>query len=200
MWLSLTPKGVTAFPITQGNRGAMTANVDIARGLFKLDADTIGQRIREGRTARGMTQLQVGKACGLSQNSVMKIETGRSENSRFVTDIWAHLAFDIAELSDVYLPKSEDEQALLRNGLVQVNPLPRKAHLLKKVTYELVHMPEVGTGVGMMITWTVRNGAMLSAVMDRSMVPEAAAEFARLARELGFDLKTPAQTESPEEP
>src|SRR5262249_10126542 len=40
---------------------------------LKLDPATIGERVRERRIERGLSQKQIAAACGLSQNSVGKI-------------------------------------------------------------------------------------------------------------------------------
>ena len=75
----------------------MNAPTDLVKTtVFKLDAETIGARIRARRKQRRETQLQVGKACGVSQNGVMKIEHGQTENSRFVTAIWSYLGIAMA--------------------------------------------------------------------------------------------------------
>jgi transcriptional regulator with XRE-family HTH domain len=139
---------------------------------FKLDTATIGRRIKERRLERGETQQAIGKACGLSQNSMMKIEKGATQNSRFVTKIWAYLDLDLVELSDVY--RSEAQPA--NNDQIEVSVL-RKAHLIKAVKYEVVRLP--GAGSGILITWTAKNGVTLSGVMDRSMIAEAVTEFRR---------------------
>jgi transcriptional regulator with XRE-family HTH domain len=150
---------------------------------LKLDPGTIGRRIRERRLARNETQEAVGKACGLSQNSVMKIERGQTENSRHLTQIWAYLGLDLAELSDVY--RSVDRQ-LAVNDQIEVS-VRRKAHLIAAIRYEVVRLPEAGSGLGILITWTARNGATIAGVLDRAMIAEVAPEFLRCARELGID-------------
>jgi transcriptional regulator with XRE-family HTH domain len=154
--------------------------------VLKLDPATIGRRIRTRRLARNETQETVGKACGLSQNSVMKIERGQTENSRFVTQIWAYLGLDLAELSDIY--RVIDKQLAI-NDQVDVS-VQRKAHLIAGIRYEVVQLPQADSS-GILITWTARNGATIAGVLDRSMIAQAAAEFAHCARELGIDPTKP---------
>jgi transcriptional regulator with XRE-family HTH domain len=149
---------------------------------LKLDPATIGRRIRERRVERGETQEIIGKACGLSQNSVMKIERGQTENSRFVTQIWAYLGLDLAELSDLY--RVVDKQLAI-NEQIEVS-VQRKAHLIAAVRYEVVRLPQADSS-GILITWTAKNGATIAGVLDRSMIAGAASEFLRCARELGID-------------
>jgi transcriptional regulator with XRE-family HTH domain len=150
---------------------------------FKLDPSTIGRRIKERRLERNETQEAVGKACGLSQNSVMKIEKGATENSRFVTQVWAYLGLDLGELSDLY----RSEAQLANNDQIEVSVL-RKVHLIRAVKYEAVRIPDAGSGSGILVTWTAKNGATIAGVIDRTMIAEAAAEFFRCAHELGIDL------------
>jgi transcriptional regulator with XRE-family HTH domain len=150
---------------------------------FKLDAATIGRRIRERRLERGESQEAVGKACGVSQNGIMKLERGLIENSRFTTLVWAHLGLDLAELSDLY--RGGNERQLLLNDRIEVSA-PRKAHLVKELFHEVVRMPGVGSESGVLITLTALNGAKISAVVDRAMVAEQVRQLLGCARELGI--------------
>jgi transcriptional regulator with XRE-family HTH domain len=145
---------------------------------FKLDTATIGRRIKERRLERGETQQAIGKACGLSQNSMMKIEKGATQNSRFVTKIWAYLGLNLVELSDLY--RSEAQPA--NNDQIEVSVL-RKTHLIKAIKYEIVRLEGVG-GKTILITCIAKNGTIFAGAMDRSMIVEAVAEFHRYAQAL----------------
>jgi len=153
---------------------------------LKLDPSTIGERVRERRTERGLSQKQLANACGLSQNSVGKIEQGRTENSRFISQIWAYLGLDLAELNPVY---EATGTAPAQNSFTEVQvSLVRKVRMIRQISYEVVRMPDTGSGQGVLITWITNNGASTSAVLDQVMIPDAAREFFRCAQELGIDL------------
>src|SRR5262252_22073 len=154
---------------------------------LKLDAAEIGRRVRARRIERKQSQEDVAAACGLSQNSVGKIEQGRTENSRFISQIWAYLGLDLTELSDHYASEQNRARGNEQFTMVEVNLL-RKVRLIKHITYEVVRMPETGSGHGILITWITNNGASTSAVLDQAMIAPAAREVFRCARELGIDL------------
>jgi transcriptional regulator with XRE-family HTH domain len=155
---------------------------------LKLDAAEIGRRVKTRRIERNLSQEDVAAACGLSQNSVGKIEQGRTENSRFITQIWAYLGLDLGELSDLYSPpKPLSAAGNEQLTMIEVSLL-RKVHLIKEITYEVVRMPDVGSGHGILISWIAKNGASISAVLDQAMISQASAQFFRCARELGIDL------------
>lgn len=52
---------------------------------------SIGDRIREARTAKGMSQAELAKKIGLSQGTIGHIEAGRNEGSRHLALIAAAL-------------------------------------------------------------------------------------------------------------
>ena len=158
---------------------------------LKLDAAEIGRRVKARRLERKQSQEDVAAACGLSQNSVGKIEQGRTENSRFISQIWAYLGLDLGELNAVYDTAAATPMQENNFTEVQVN-LVRKVRMIRHITYEVVRMPdnETTSGQGVLITWITSNGASISAVLDRAMIAPAAREFFRCARELGIDLTT----------
>lgn|SRR5262245_35451342 len=156
----------------------------------KLTPAEIGRRIKARRIKRGLSQKQLAQACGLSQNSVGKIELGRTENSRFIAQIWAYLGLDLAELSDVFHGNVEGiDVEWSTNNQIEAQLL-RKTHLLKSITYEVAKF-HGESGRGILITWTARNGATISSLMDRPMILDTCPEFFRCVRELGIDLATP---------
>lgn len=52
---------------------------------------TIGQRIREARKAKQMTQADLAKKVGLSQGAIGHLEAGRNDNSMHLVQIAAAL-------------------------------------------------------------------------------------------------------------
>lgn len=55
---------------------------------------TIGQRLRQARTARNMTQTQLAQASGVSQSDISKLERGDSNASRGIARLAKALAVD----------------------------------------------------------------------------------------------------------
>jgi len=156
--------------------------------VLKLSPAEIGQRIAAKRRERGLSQQSVGKACGLSQNSVRKIEQGQVEVSRFVPVIWQHLGLDMSDLTgevgaSLKTPQYHHD---LSTGDVEVIT---QAFLVENTTLQWVNVPSLG-GKRMMITWQLKNGARVSGLFDRQMVMKAA----RLALEIvGDDDPRPDQ-------
>jgi len=140
--------------------------------VLKLSPAEIGQRIAAKRRERGLSQQSVGKACGLSQNSVRKIEQGQVEVSRFVPAIWQHLGLDMSHLTgDAGLLRTPQHHDLsLSAGDVEVIT---QAFLVENTTLQWVNVPSLG-GKRMMITWQLKNGARVSGLFDHQMVVKAA--------------------------
>jgi transcriptional regulator with XRE-family HTH domain len=157
---------------------------------FKLDPIAIGERIQARRLERGESQKDVGKACGLSQNSVMKIERGRTENSRFIAAIWTHLGLDLTELSDIYQqqrPLSRRSARDPHTGFATVEvTVPREIMELVQISYETVKLPASGRK-GILITWIGRDGATACGLMDQSMVPDAEEGWREMREQLAAD-------------
>lgn len=163
---------------------APAASSALRLDFFKLDPSAIGRRIKTQRLARQLTQLQVGRACGLSQNSVMKIERGQTETSRFIPRIWSYLGLNLTDLSDIYA--GEQRSTTLPAPDVEI-ARRSKALLISEISYEDVELPDAGSGKGILITWTMRNGATVAGVMDATMLEKSVVAFVAAVRRLGID-------------
>jgi transcriptional regulator with XRE-family HTH domain len=58
----------------------------------------MGERIRMARKARGLSQAGLGKAVGISQPAVRKIESGKTVRSRYLQDVADYLGIEHAEV------------------------------------------------------------------------------------------------------
>jgi transcriptional regulator with XRE-family HTH domain len=63
-----------------------------------MDAKTIGERIRALRAARNLTQVQLAKLLGTSQQNLARWETGTDIPARVIPDIAAALKVPVAKL------------------------------------------------------------------------------------------------------
>jgi len=144
---------------------------------FKLTPAEIGERLIARRKERGLSQMAIAKACGLSQNSVAKIERGQFENSRFIPVIWEYLGLDRNELL-------KDE-----NGAKTIVERPKTdAYLIDRITYEEVLIPSENTD-GIMVTWHLRDGKKLRGVVDRSLLQQAIPQALEVFRKFGLGEK-----------
>lgn len=48
---------------------------------------TVGERLRQAREARGLTQLELAKRCGVDRTYIANIETGRSTRPEHMAEI-----------------------------------------------------------------------------------------------------------------
>ncbi|HZP68355.1 MAG TPA: LexA family transcriptional regulator [Pseudolabrys sp.] len=60
--------------------------------------ESVGERVKALRVARGWSQAQLAKASGVSQPAIKKIEGGQTVKSRFLPDIARALGCDLAEI------------------------------------------------------------------------------------------------------
>lgn len=66
----------------RSRKGQTTARVDkaLADNMKKNTRGEFGRRLREIRTERGMTQVQIATALGITKNAITNWETGDSQS------------------------------------------------------------------------------------------------------------------------
>ncbi len=85
----------------------------------KSDPKVIGQRIREAREARGMTQAQLAGVVGTSQQTVEKIELGKVQRSSYIYPIYDALGLTGAPIAN-YDPAPRDGEVDTRGEVFRI--------------------------------------------------------------------------------
>jgi transcriptional regulator with XRE-family HTH domain len=70
--------------------------------------ETIGTKIRTRREQLKMSQAELARTVGVSQASIQKIESGETENSRYIPKLWARLGLPLRELDPIFPEQERD--------------------------------------------------------------------------------------------
>lgn len=87
-----------------------------------MNAQTIGQRIKQFRLARGLSQRALARAVGMSNGAIQMIETGARPNPSYETikAVARALNVTLVDLDPDLDPNSLGAQAPARNLLIEV--------------------------------------------------------------------------------
>lgn len=88
------------------------------------DGMTLGERIREEREKRGLSQADLGRRVGISQVTVNKIETGKTVKSKWLPELMSVLSIPFTgSLPEAPVEGAVEDLALLRQTLPQDIPV-----------------------------------------------------------------------------
>jgi transcriptional regulator with XRE-family HTH domain len=164
----------------------------------EVDAVNVGKVLRKRRIAKKLSQEQLAKACGLSQNTLMKIENGQTVHSRFIWTLAVYLGISLEELNEIYgtiVPPDIATQSVAvettnENDIAEIRQVnPTKARLIHAISYQVVDIVKGGSGRGLLISWTFKNGANVTGVLDATMLAETGAAALACYEELGIKIK-----------
>lgn len=90
--------------------------------------DTLAQRVKNTRRSKGLTQLELGKQIGVSQNAIQKIENGDTKDPRNILQLSQVLGVDPNWLqfgssnSGVMISKSKLSHSPVTNNIGSTPP------------------------------------------------------------------------------
>ncbi|GAA0771750.1 XRE family transcriptional regulator [Clostridium subterminale] len=90
---------------------------------------TVGERIKQGRNAKGMTQKQLAKKLGVSENYINDVENGRKVvEEKFIERVGKVLGGDLAEMTTLfdniaYEERKSSEASTKSQGIVKNNKI-----------------------------------------------------------------------------
>jgi transcriptional regulator with XRE-family HTH domain len=88
---------------------------------------TVGERIKQGRNTKGMTQKQLSKKLGVSENYINDVENGRKVvEEKFIERVGKVLGGDLAEMTTLfdniaYEERKSSESSLKTRGTAKAN-------------------------------------------------------------------------------
>ncbi len=78
---------------------------------------TVGERIKQGRNAKGMTQKQLAKKLGVSENYINDVENGRKVvEEKFIERVGKVLGGDLAEMTTLFDSIAYEERKVAESG------------------------------------------------------------------------------------
>src|SRR5579883_1625083 len=80
---------------------------------------TIGEKIRDARERKGLSQTALARRVGISQPSLVKIEDGRTKNPSKLIEIAAELDIPLIELRTELSTRLQNGESIKPSGVVQ---------------------------------------------------------------------------------
>ena len=98
-----------------------------------------GERLRQARELRGLTQQELADLAGVAQSAITQIEAGMFQPTDVVADLFSiHTGFDLKFLNDPNSPEEFPAGSLLYRGKAKVPPKDRaRARRLAQLIFEI---------------------------------------------------------------